>query len=64
MDTLTKREINMLKSFKGTRFWRGMPQAAEDLWKKGYIEPTKFGRGNFRLTDKAYQYLKALGETK
>lgn len=64
MDTLTKREINMLRTFKTTRFWRSMPQTAEDLWNKGYIKPTKFGMGNFQLTDKARNYLKALGETK
>lgn len=64
MDSLTKREINMLKTFKNTRFWRGMPQTAEYLWDKGYIKPTRFGMGNFQLTDKARQYLTATGETK
>lgn len=64
MDSLTKREINMLKSFKNTRFWRVIPQTVEDLWDKGYIKPTRFGMGNFQLTGKARQYLKATGETK
>lgn len=62
MDVLTKREINMLKSFKGTRFWRVMPDTAERLLDKGYIKPTKFGMGNFQLTDKARHYLKIIGE--
>lgn len=64
MDSLTKREISMLKSFKNTRFWRVIPQTVEDLLDKGYMEPTRFGMGNFQLTDKARHYLKATGETK
>lgn len=64
MDSLTKREISMLKSFKNTRFWRVIPQTVEDLLDKGYIEPTRFGMGNFQLTDKARHYLKATGEIK
>lgn len=64
MDTLTKREINMLKTFKPGRFWHGMPQTAEGLLNRGYIKRSDFGPGNFCITDKGRQYLKALGETK
>lgn len=64
MNSLTKREISMIKSFKNTRFWRVTPQTVEDLLDKGYIEPTRFGMGNFQLTDKARHYLEALEETK
>lgn len=60
---LTKREINMLSTFLArTRFWRVLPQTASDLWDSGFIKPTKFGMGNFQITDKGRQYLKALSE--
>lgn len=47
---ITKREFNMLRSFRNTRFWRCMPQTAVYLWDKGLIKPTRFGMGNFELT--------------
>lgn len=61
---LSKRELNMLTSFLGkTRFWRILPQTASDLWDSGFIKPTKFGMGNFQITDKGRQYLKGLSDT-
>lgn len=61
---LSKRELNMLTSFLGsTRFWRILPQTASDLWDCGFIKPTKFGMGNFQITDKGRQYLKGLSDT-
>lgn len=61
---LSKREINMLKTFiSRTRFWRVLPQTAADLWDSGFIKPTKFGMGNFQITDKGRQYLKGLSDT-
>lgn len=47
---VNKREYNLLKTFKPSRFWRGMPSTAEKLLDGGFIEPTKFGRGNYQLT--------------
>lgn len=60
---LSKREINMLRTFlTKTRFWRGMPQTAIDLWDSGFIKPTRFGMGNFQITDKGRLYLKSIPE--
>lgn len=60
METLSKREINMLVTFlTKTRFWRCMPDAAESLWKKGMIKPTKFGMGNFQITEAGRAYLRS-----
>lgn len=62
MGNLTKREINMLLSFGGgSRYWRSLPVTAEYLWNEGYIKPTKFGMGNFQLTDLGRSYLKVAG---
>ena len=59
MQSLSKREINMLVTFlTKTRFWRGMPETAESLWRKGMIKPTKFGMGNFQITDEGRAYLR------
>ncbi|NIG81533.1 hypothetical protein F3J34_49310 [Klebsiella sp. Ap-873] len=56
---LTKRELTMLTTFLArTRYWKGMPAAAESLWDKGMIKPTKFGMGNFQITEKGLAYLK------
>lgn len=61
---LSKREINMLKTFiSRTRFWRVIPQTAIDLWQSEFIKPTKFGMGNFQITEKGRQYLKGLADT-
>lgn len=63
MSKLSKREINMLVTFlTRTRFWRGMPDTAESLWKKGLIKPTKFGMGNFQITDAGRDYLRKVEE--
>jgi len=60
---LSKREVSMLSTFLDrNRFWRVLPQTASDLWDSGFIKPTKFGMGNFQITDKGRQYLKALSE--
>lgn len=61
---LSKREINMLKTFlTKTRFWRVIPQTAIGLWQSEFIKPTKFGMGNFQITEKGRQYLKGLPDT-
>ena len=58
MEELSKREISMLVTFlTSTRFWRTVPVTAESLCKKGMIKPTKFGRGNFQITDKGRAHL-------
>lgn len=61
MQTLNKRELNMLVTFlTRTRYWRGMPETAESLWKKGMIKPTKFGMGNFQITEEGRKYLRGV----
>lgn len=61
MQTLNKRELNMLVTFRTrTRYWRGMPETAESLWKKGMIKPTKFGMGNFQITEEGRKYLRGV----
>jgi len=63
MVELNKREVNMLATFRTkTRFWRGIPETAESLWKKGMIKPTKFGMGNFQITEDGRNYLRKVGE--
>lgn len=61
MQTLNKRELNMLVTFlTRTRYWRGMPETAISLWKKGMIKPTKFGMGNFQITEEGRKYLRGV----
>ncbi len=61
MQTLNKRELNMLVTFlTRTRFWRGMPETAESLREKGMIKPTKFGMGNFQITEEGRKYLRGV----
>lgn len=61
MTKINGRELNMLKTFTcSTRFWRFLPDTAASLWDKGLIKPTKFGMGNFQITDEGRQYLKSL----
>lgn len=59
MESLSKREINMLVTFlTRTRYWRCLPETASTLWGKGMIKPTKFGMGNFQITDEGRAYLR------
>ncbi len=61
MTKLNGHELRMLKTFKTrTRYWRLLPETAASLRQKGFIKPTKFGMGNYQITEEGRQYLKSL----
>jgi hypothetical protein len=53
-----KREYNLLKTFKPSRWWQCLPATAERLLDDGLIEPTRFGFGNYQKTAKGRQAVK------